>query len=83
MAVGGSDGRFPLSKELTMTNEKPDRGAPGTTEERPRWEGPQENRPRGYRPAADNPAEDRDAAGEAGRDPDRRRSSDIGKPKRG
>lgn len=39
-------------------------GAPGTTEQRPRWEGPPENRPRGYLPAEDDPEVDRDAAGE-------------------
>lgn len=45
--------------------------APGTTEERPRWEGPPENRPRGYRPAKDDPGNDRDAAGENLKDPER------------
>lgn len=33
----------------------------GTTDQKPKWEGPSENRPRGYEPADDNPAEDPDA----------------------
>lgn len=28
-------------------------GKPGTTEQRPRWQGPEETRPRGYLPAVD------------------------------
>jgi len=44
-------------------------GAAGTTDQRPRWEGPPENRPRGYEPAEDDPATDRDAAGENLQDP--------------
>jgi len=28
---------------------------PGTTDQRPKWEGPPENRPRGYEPAEDAP----------------------------
>ena len=39
-------------------------GDEGTTDQRPRWEGPPENRPRGYLPAVDDPARDKDAAGE-------------------
>lgn len=46
-------------------------GAPGTVDQRPRWEGPPENRPRGYLPAVDDPARDRDAAGENLQDPER------------
>ena len=46
-----------------------DTGAPGTTDQKPRWEGPPENRPRGYLPANDDPAVDRDAAGETLSDP--------------
>ncbi|MEO5324041.1 hypothetical protein PV773_12025 [Mesorhizobium sp. CC13] len=60
------------------TREAPDQnpdGQPGTTEQRPRWEGPPENRPRGYLPAKDDPKSDRDAAGENLEDPDR---SDLG-----
>ena len=34
-----------------MTIEKPQPGAPGTTEQSPRWEGPEATRPRGYLPA--------------------------------
>jgi hypothetical protein len=48
---------------------KPKTGAPGTTDQKPRWEGPPENRPSGYLPAADDPSIDRDAAGENLQDP--------------
>ena len=37
--------------------------ATGTSDQKPRWEGPPENRPRGYLPAKDNPEIDPDAAG--------------------
>lgn len=49
-----------------MNDDKPRKGgAPGTTDQWPRWEGPEENRPSGYLPAKDNPeadgeSEDRD-----------------------
>jgi len=56
-------------------------GKPGTTDQKPRWEGPPENRPRGYRPAKDNPDEDRDAAGENLKDSDKRTLSDAMKTK--
>jgi hypothetical protein len=62
-----------------MTIEKPQDGAPGTTEQSPRWEGPQENTPRGYMKAKDDPEEDRDAVGENLRDPRRKTLSDAGK----
>ena len=52
-------------------------GAPGTTDERPRWEGPPETRPRGYKPAKDEPHRDRDAAGENLQDPDREDMGDA------
>lgn len=39
-------------------------GAPGTTDQRPRWEGPPENRPRGYLPPVDDPKRNPDALGE-------------------
>lgn len=39
-------------------------GAAGTTDQKPRWEGPPENRPRGYLPAKDDPETKPDAAGE-------------------
>ena len=60
-----------------MADRKPHDGAPGTTEQWPRWEGPEENRPRGYLPAKDDPEEDRDAAGENLRDPERSTLSDA------
>ena len=64
-----------------MTIEKPQDGAPGTTEQSPRWEGPQENTPRGYMKAKDDPEKDRDAVGENLRDPLRKTLSDAGKTK--
>ena len=54
---------------------------PGTTDQRPRWEGPPENRPRGYKPAKDDPARDRDAAGENLSDPERHTLADALKHK--
>jgi len=42
-----------------MGMKKPKDGAPGTTDQSPRWEGPEESRPRGYLPAKDNPDSDR------------------------
>jgi len=58
-------------------SQHPKDGAPGTTDQSPRWEGPEENRPRGYLPALDNPEVDRDAAGENLADPDKRDLSDA------
>lgn len=55
----------------------PRNGPPGTSDQKPRWEGPPENRPRGYLPAKDDPAEDRDAAGENLRDPEKRTLGDA------
>lgn len=54
-------------------------GAPGTIDQKPRWEGPPENRPRGYLPAVDDPATRRDAAGENLADPVRHDLGDAGK----
>jgi len=54
----------------------------GTTDQKPRWEGPPENRPRGYLPAKDDPGIDRDAAGENLRNPDKSKLSDAVKTKR-
>lgn len=62
-----------------MTINKPKDGAPGTTDQSPRWEGPKETRPRGYLPAKDDPDRDRDAVGETNRDPERNRPSDATK----
>ncbi|MDB5523444.1 MAG: hypothetical protein JWM58_1207 [Rhizobium sp.] len=47
-----------------MALNSPKDGAPGTTEQSPRWEGPQATRPPGYLPAKDDPNVDRDAVGE-------------------
>ncbi len=52
-----------------MSTTEPSKGAPGTTDQWPHWEGPPENRPRGYLPAEDNPEIDRDAVGENLQDP--------------
>ena len=35
----------------------------GTTDQKPKWEGPPENRPRGYEPAVDDPAKKRTPPG--------------------
>ena len=64
-----------------MTIEKPKPGAPGTTEQSPRWEGPESTRPRGYLPAKDNPDRDPDAHGETNADPSREKLGDAGKTK--
>ena len=56
-------------------------GDEGTTDQRPRWEGPPENRPRGYLPAVDDPARDKDAAGESLSDPVKSDLSDAFKSK--
>lgn len=60
-----------------MDLKKPKDGAPGTTEQSPRWEGPEETRPRGYLPAKDDPDIDRDAVGENLQDPRKRKVSDA------
>ncbi|WP_246723763.1 hypothetical protein [Rhizobium sp. ARZ01] len=60
-----------------MGTNTPRDGAPGTTDQSPRWEGPEETRPRGYLPAKDDPDVDRDAVGENNQDPERSRPSDA------
>lgn len=57
-------------------------GKPGTTDQKPRWEGPAETRPRGYLPPLDNPNEDEDAAGETLKNPDRDDATDLVKKRR-
>jgi hypothetical protein len=64
---------------MGMTSPKP--GAAGTTDQSPRWEGPEETRPRGYLPAKDNPDIERDAVGENNQDPSREKISDASKTK--
>lgn len=64
-----------------MAMNKPRNGAPGTTDQSPRWEGPKENKPRGYLPAKDNPDTARDANGETNRDPSVRKVSESLKQK--
>lgn len=60
---------------------RPKDGAAGTTDQSPRWEGPEKTRPRGYLPAKDDPDIVRDAVGETNQDPERRRPSDALKTK--
>jgi hypothetical protein len=60
-----------------MTIKSPRDGAAGTTDQSPRWEGPESTRPRGYLPAVDDPEKDRDAAGENLQDPRKRNLSDA------
>jgi hypothetical protein len=59
-----------------MSIKSPRDGAPGTTDQSPRWEGPQEAQPGGYLPAKDDPEVDRDANGENLQDPRKRDLSD-------
>tara|TARA_R110002020_G_scaffold25060_6_gene81606 strand:+ start:6926 stop:7078 length:153 start_codon:yes stop_codon:yes gene_type:complete len=42
-----------------MSKNTPKSGPAGTTDQRPRWEGPEESRPSGYLPAKDDPEDDR------------------------
>jgi len=63
-----------------MTDERKN-GAPGTTDQLPRWEGPEESRPRGYLPAEDDPDADRDSVGETLKHPRKRDLSDAMKTK--
>ena len=47
-----------------MSSTAPKDGRPDTTDQSPRWEGPEENGLAGYLPALDDPEQDLDAAGE-------------------
>jgi hypothetical protein len=64
-----------------MEQETPKPGPAGTTDQSPRWEGPEETRPRGYLPAIDKPETDPDALGENLNDPNRSKVTDAGKTK--
>lgn len=64
-------------EEIKMADEPKHDPNAGTTDQKPRWEGPAENRPRGYLPAKDDPNKDRDAAGENNEDPDRNSVSGV------
>lgn len=64
-----------------MTSKPPRDPAAGTTDQMPRWEGPEENRPSGYRPAKDDPSTDRDAAGENLQDPQKSGLGDAARKK--
>ncbi|MBX5009562.1 hypothetical protein HJB67_06170 [Rhizobium lentis] len=56
-------------------------GAPGTTDQSPRWEGPKGNKPRSYLKAKDDPDKNRDANAENNRDPEMKDFSDAMKQK--
>ncbi|MFS2039893.1 hypothetical protein [Agrobacterium tumefaciens] len=60
-----------------MTNNSPRGGAPGTTDQSPRWEGPKETRPSGYMEPLDDPEQDREAVGENVKNPRKKRVSDA------
>ncbi|WP_075293298.1 hypothetical protein [Pararhizobium arenae] len=60
-----------------MGIDSPRDGAAGTTDQSPRWEGPEATRPRGYLPAKDDPDENQDAVGETNKDPERSKVSDA------
>lgn len=64
-----------------MGIDSPEDGAPGTTDQPPRWEGPQENKPRGYLPAKDNQDTEEDAVGQTNADPVKRKVTDAVKTK--
>jgi hypothetical protein len=64
-----------------MGTTTPKDGAPGTTDQSPRWEGPQENTPRGYMPAKDDPDKVRDANEESESDPVKTKVTDALKQK--
>ena len=65
-----------------MSIRTPKDGMPGTTDQSPRWEGPEETLPHGYLPANDDPDVDRDAVGEHLQDPRQGIVSDAGKTKK-
>lgn len=60
-----------------MSNAPRSNGTAGTTDQWPRWEGPEENRPRGYLKAKDDPSRDRDAVGENLQDPRKKNLGDA------
>ncbi|MCD1632579.1 hypothetical protein K7H91_02280 [Martelella mediterranea] len=62
--------------------DKPSGAPPGTSDERPRWEGPEESRPSAYKPAKDDPGKDRDAMRENLDHPRKRDLSDAMKTRR-
>ncbi len=64
-----------------MATTTPSDGAPGTTDQSPRWEGPQENKPRGYMMAKDDPDRDEDVVGETNANPQKNSVFDALKTK--
>ena len=73
---------FVVAAKETAMSDSEKNGAPGTTDQRPRWEGPPENRPAGYKPAKDDPTKNRYEAGENLKDPDRSRLRDAFKTRK-
>ena len=51
-----------------MDKNAPRPGPAGSSDQKPRWEGPPESRPPGYLPATDDPEIDPDANGETNSD---------------
>ncbi|QWW68813.1 hypothetical protein [Rhizobium sp. WYJ-E13] len=64
-----------------MALNSPKDGAPGTTDQSPRWEGPQATKPAGYLRAKDDPEKARDAHGENLNHPKVKKVSDAMKTK--
>ncbi|MGY5777736.1 hypothetical protein [Rhizobium sp. LEGMi135b] len=64
-----------------MKHPQPREGAPGTTDQSPRWEGPARSKPARYLPAKDGGGKARDAHGENIDHPRKRRVSDALKQK--
>jgi hypothetical protein len=60
-----------------MAKNLPKNGAPGRTDQSPRWEGPQENTPRGFMQAKDNLDRDQDANRESNSDREVKKVSDA------
>jgi hypothetical protein len=70
-----------ITEEQIMVTTEPKDGAAGTTDQSPRWEGPQENTPRGYQKATDDPDRTEDAVGETNANPRKTNLSDAFKTK--
>jgi len=70
-----------IPEEKAMGTTQPKDGAAGTTDQSPRWEGPQENTPRGHLKAKDDPDQTEDAVGETNANPTKINLSDALKTK--
>jgi hypothetical protein len=64
-----------------MKHQQPRDGAPGTSDQSPRWEGPAGSKPAGYLPAKDGGEAARDANNENINHPRKRKVSDALKQK--